>query len=96
MLQEWKIPFGKILIVSLVAVVMLRACSDAPDSSKFISTPAQEKHAEAFLSYMKVLEEEGLTTAKEIRVKESQPFLFILKPQGQEITDQDISPVLQK
>ena len=90
MLQEWKIPFGKILIVSLVAVVILQACSDAPDSSKFISTPAQEKHAEAFVSYLKVLEEEGLTTAKEISVKESQPFLFILKPQGQEITDQDM------
>ena len=90
MLREWKIPFVKILVISLAAVVLLQACSDALGDSKFISTPAQEKHAEAFMSYMKLVEEEGLTTAKEISVKESQPFIFILKPQSQEITDEDI------
>ncbi len=55
----------------------------------------QEKHAEAFMTYMKQLEQEGLTTAKEIRVKESQPFIFILKPQSQEITGEDIENVTE-
>lgn len=95
MLHEWKIPFVKILAISLVAVVILQACSRAQGDAKFISTPAQEKHAEAFLSYMKILEEEGLTTAKEISVKESQPFIFILRPQSQEITDSDIDNITE-
>ena len=93
MLHEWKISFVKILVISLIAVVILQACSDAQGGSKFIITPAQEKHTEAFLSYMKILEEEGLITVKEISVKESQPFIFILKPQSQEITDEDIANV---
>jgi hypothetical protein len=93
MLHEWKISFVKILVISLIAVVILQACSDAQGGSKFISTPAQENHTEAFLSYMKILEEEGLITVKEISVKESQPFIFILKPQSQEITDEDIANV---
>ena len=94
MLHEWKPPFVKILIVSL-ALLILQACSGAQGGSKFISTPAQEKHAEAFLTYMKILEEEGLTTAKELSVKDSQPFIFILKPQSQEITDADIENVAE-
>jgi hypothetical protein len=36
------------------------------------------------------LEKEGLTTVKEIRVEESQPFIFILKPQSKEITDEGV------
>jgi hypothetical protein len=90
MLYEWKFRLIKILIFSFTAVVVLQACSAAPDDSKFISTPAQEKHAEAFLNYMKILEAEGLTTVKEISVKKSQPFIFILEPQSQEITDEEV------
>ena len=96
MLHNWKILFLKTLIIVFIIGVALLAWSAAQGGSTFvISTPAQEKHAEAFMNYMKQLEQEGLATAKEIRVKESQPFIFILKPQSQEITDEDIENVTE-
>lgn len=93
MLYKWRICLIKILVISFTAVVISQACSDTAESSNLISTPAQEKHAEAFMSYMKLLEEEGLTAVKEISVKESQPFIFILMPQSPEITDGEIDKV---
>ena len=84
-------PLLKTIVVFLTIDAALQACSPAQGDSTFlISTPTQDKYAEAFMTYMKQLEEEGLTTAKEIRIKESQPFIFILKPQSQEITDEDM------
>jgi hypothetical protein len=47
------------------------------------------------MTYMKQVEEDGLTAVKEIHVKESQPFIFILKPQSQEITDEDVESVTE-
>jgi hypothetical protein len=91
MLHNWKMSFTKTIVIFLTIGTALQACSPAQGDSTFlISTPAQDKHAEAFMTYMKHLEEEGLTTAKEIQVKESQPFIFILKPQSQEITDDNV------
>jgi hypothetical protein len=72
----------------------LQACSPAQaDLHSPISTPPQDKYAEAFMIYAKQLEQEGLTAAKEIRVEESQPFIFILKPQSQEITDEEVENI---
>ena len=95
MLNNGKLPFLKPLIIFPITAVVLLAWSAAQGGWTFIGTTAQEKHAEAFMIYMKQLEQEGLTTAKEIRVEESQPFIFILKPQSQEITDKDIDNVTE-
>lgn len=96
MLNKGKLPFLKLLIIFLIIGAVLLAWSAAQGGLKFIiGTPAQEKHAEAFITYMKQLEKEGLATAKEIRVKESQPFIFILKPQSNEITDEEVKNVTE-
>jgi hypothetical protein len=96
MLHNWKIPYLKTLIIFLIIGVASLAWSAAQGGATFIiNTPAQEKHAEAFMTYMKQLKQEGLATAKEIRVKGSRPFIFILKPQSQEITGEDIENVTE-
>ena len=59
--------------------------------SNVVSTPAQDEYTQAFIAYVSKLEQEGLETVKEIRVEGSQPFIFILKPQSQEITDEVVS-----
>jgi hypothetical protein len=63
--------------------------------SAFSCSTPQDKYSEAFTTYAKQLEQEGLTAAKEIRVEESQPFIFVLKPQSQEITDKDVDNVTE-
>jgi hypothetical protein len=96
MLHNWKILFMKIIVILLAIGVALQACSLAQaDPHSPGSTPPQDKYAEAFTAYAKQLEQEGLTAAKEIRVGESQPFIFILKPQSQEITDEDVENVTE-
>src|SRR5688572_20783710 len=86
MIQSPKAPF---VIVSLLIGLFLQACAPArADSTAFVSTPGEDKYAEAFITYAKQLEEEGLTAVKEIGVENSKPFIFILK--SQEITDEDV------
>ena len=90
MTRIWKLPSLNVLII-LIILWALQACSSAQaDLKPPVSTPSQDKYAEAFLSYAKQLEQEGLTAAKEIRIEESQPFIFILRPQSDEITNEDV------
>ena len=94
MTKYWKIPASKALIIFLAVGWALQACSPTQaDPHSPVSTPPPDKYAEAFTIYAKQLQQEGLTAAKEIRVEESQPFIFILKPQDQEITDEDVNNV---
>jgi len=96
MMQNYKIPLFETIIILLTISGTLQACSPAQSvSTSLVSTPAQDKYTEAFITYVRQLEQEGLTTAKEIRVEESQPFIFILKPQSKEITDEDVKDVTQ-
>lgn len=79
MIQNRKAPVFIIVVMLLLAIgVILQACSPVQPESKssFVSTPEQDKYTEAFITYIKHLEQEGLTTAKEIRVEESQPFIL--------------------
>src|SRR6266496_3238485 len=95
MLQNCKIPLFETIII-LLTVGAAQACSPAQSvSTSLVSTPAQDKYTEAFITYVRQLEQEGLTTAKEIRVEESQPFIFILKPQSKEITDEDVKNITE-
>jgi len=73
-----------IVILLMIGVALQPSASDLPVStSLLISTLAQDKYTEALITYVAQLEQEGLVTAKEIRVEGSQPFIFILKPQTQ-------------
>ena len=91
MTKNREISLFKVLIIFLIVGWAVQACSPAQaDPHSAGSTPSQDKYAEAFTTYAKQLEQEGLTAAKEIRVEESQPFIFILKPQSQEITDRGL------
>jgi hypothetical protein len=94
-LRVLKSSFLKAMAVLLTIVLLSQACSTAQDDSAFITTPAQEKYADAFMSYMKQVEQEGVTAVKEIRVEESQPFIFILKPESDEITDEEVENVTE-
>src|SRR6266536_5810925 len=96
MLRSCKSPLFKTIIILLTISGALQACSPVSgDSTALVSTPTRDQHTEAFITYVRQLEQEGLTTAKEIRVEESQPFIFILKPQSQEITDEDVKNVTE-
>src|SRR5687767_12814608 len=96
MAKSWKTPLFKALIIFLTAGWVLQGCSPTQIvSTSLISTPAQDKYTEAFIQYVGQLEKEGLTSVKEIRVEESQPFIFILKPESQEITDEDVENVTE-
>lgn len=96
MTKYWKISTSKTLIIFLVVGWVLQACSPAQtDLQSPVSTPLQDKYAEAFMIFAKQLEQEGLTTVKEIQVEESQPLIFILKPQSQEITEEDVENVTE-
>ncbi len=96
MKQNGKTALFITIMILLIIGEALQACSPARgDSTSLVSTPAQDKYTEVFMTYIKQLEQEGLTTAKEIRVKESQPFIFILKPRSQEITDEDVKNVTE-
>ncbi len=96
MIQNWKIRCLKALIIFLTIGWILQACSPAQSvSTSLVSTPALDKYTEALMTYVKQLDQEGLTTVKEIRVKESQPFIFILKPQSKEVTDEDVVNVTE-
>jgi hypothetical protein len=95
-MQNYKIPLFETIIILLTISGALQACSPIPgDSTSLVSTPARDKYTEAFITFMKQLEKEGLTTTKEIRVEESQPFIFIFKPQSQEIRDEDVKNVTE-
>lgn len=86
-----------ISIVVMLAIFMVpRLFSSAgqDQASQFISTPAQDEHTQAFKSYVAQLESEGLEPAKEIRVGDSQPFVFILRPQNiREVSDEDVQNI---
>src|SRR6266508_1887114 len=95
-MQNYKIPLFETIIILLTISGTLQACSLAQSvSTSLVSTPSQEKYTEAFITYVRQLEQEGLTTAKEIRIEESQPFIFILKPQRKEITDEDVKNITE-
>jgi len=83
-----------ILILALLVIgLALQQLSLIPPVSKsnIISTPEQNEYAQAFITYVSQLRQEGLTNVKEIRVEGSQPFIFILAPQkSREITDEDV------
>ncbi len=93
-MQNWKISLFKALIILLTASWVLQACSPAQSvSTSLVSAPAQDKYAEAFIAFVKQLDQEGLTTVKELRIEEGQPFIFILKPLSNEITDEEVKNV---
>ena len=83
-----------ILIVALLVIgVALQQLSGNPpvSTSNIISTPEQNEYAQAFITYVAQLQQEGLANVKEIRVEGSQPFIFIFSPRkSQEITDEDV------
>jgi hypothetical protein len=91
--------FLTILLVALLVMVVARFRSSSVhqvSTPTFIGTPAQDEHTQAFMTYISQLEQEGLVTTKEIRVEESQPFVFILKPNNtSEITDEDVRNVTE-
>jgi hypothetical protein len=96
MTKYWKIPTSIALIIFLAVSWALQACSPAQaDLHSPVSTSPRDKYAEAFMTYVKHLEQQGLAAAKEIRVEESRPFIFILKPQSQEITDEEVENVTE-
>jgi hypothetical protein len=96
MMQHWKTPSLKALIIFLTAGWVLQACSPTQSvSTSLSSTPAQDKYTEAFMTYARQLDQEGLTSVKEIRVEESKPFIFILKPRSKEIADEDLEEVTE-
>jgi hypothetical protein len=73
---------------------MLPSSARQGQNLQFVSTPAQDEHTQAFMSFITQLEGEGLESAKEILVEESQPFVFILRPRNTlEVTDEDIQNV---
>src|SRR5690242_20542993 len=93
-MRNWKIPSCKAFIIFLIVGWILQACSPAQRvSTSLVSTPARDKYTEAFMTYMRLLDREGLTTVKEIRIEKSKPFIFILKPQNNEITDEDVKNI---
>jgi hypothetical protein len=84
-----------VVLVATVVVLWLRSPVQPVSTSNFVSTPVQDEYTQAFITYVAQLEQEELVTVKEIRVEESQPFIFILKPQNsQEITDQDVLNII--
>lgn len=90
--------FIVIVVVALlvIGVALKRESPVAPLlKSNIISTPAQDEYTQVFITYISQLEHEGLVNLKEIRVEGSQPFVFILKPQSQEITDEDVKNVTE-
>jgi len=96
MLQNGKTALVIITLILLITSGALQACSPRQSASTSVgSTSAQDMYTEAFIAYMKQLEQEGLSTTKEIRVEESQPFIFILKPQSQEVTGEDVKDVTE-
>lgn len=96
MMKSWKIHSIEFFIIFLVVGWALPTCSPVQaDPRSPVSTPMQDKYAEAFMNYTKQLEQEGLITAKETRIEQSQPFIFILRPQSDEITDEDVKNVTE-
>jgi hypothetical protein len=89
--------FLGIVVILLVAFSALhpRSSVQLVPTPYFISTPAQDEYSQAFTNYVLQLEQEGLVTAKEIRVEESKPFIFILKPQNsRDVSDEDVRNVI--
>jgi len=96
MLHNWKMSLFITTLAILTVSMALQACSLAQSvSTAIVSTPGEDKYTEAFMTYVGQLDQEGLTTVKEIRIEGSQPFIFILKPQSQEITDEDVQNVTE-
>jgi hypothetical protein len=91
-----KIPLSRNVLIFLALSWALQAClSTKSASTSPVNTPAQAKYTEAFIASVSKVEQEGVTTVKEIRVEESQPFIFILRPQSKEITDEDVKNVTE-
>jgi hypothetical protein len=89
-----------ILTISIVVVLAIFIVPRLPSSTKqgqnlqFVSTPVQDEHTQAFMSFITQLEGEGLEPAKEIRVEDSRPFIFIVSPKNtMEVTDEDVQSV---
>jgi hypothetical protein len=85
------------IIIILLTIGALQACSPVTSNSQSpaVSTSAQNKYSEAFITYTEQLNQEGLIAVKEIRVKDSQPFIFILKSQTQEVTDENVKDITE-
>ena len=96
-LNQSRTSIFRVLIVVLLAIAVSACASSSRQLSptpQIISTPAQDEYTQAFTEYITQLQNDGLVTAKEIKVEGSQPFIFLLKPQNsQEITDEDIQNV---
>ena len=84
-----------IVILLTIAVSSCASSSGQPDPTPHvISTPVQDEYTQAFTEYIAQLQNDGLVTAKEIRVEGSQPFISLLNPQNsQEVTDEDTQDV---
>jgi len=96
MTKNWKISSIQAFIIFFTLGWILQACSPSRNTSTLlVGTPAQDIYTEAFVQYVRQLEKEGLTTVKEIRIEDSQPFIFILMPQSEEITDEDVKNVTE-
>ena len=93
-MQNCRLLHFETIIILFAISGALQACSlRTGDLNSLTSTPGQDEYTEAFTSYVRQLDQEGLVTVKEIRVEGSQPFIFILKPQSKEIADEDVKNV---
>jgi hypothetical protein len=85
-----------VILLAIFVARVLPLSIEKDTTPQFIGTPAQGEYTQTFMDYIAQLKQEGLETAKEIRVEESQPFVFILKPQNtQEIADEDVRDVTE-
>ena len=89
-----------ILTISIVVVLAififpkLSSTAGHDQALQFVSTPAQDEHTQAFMSFITQLDQEGLEPTKDIRVEDSQPFVFIIRPKNTlEVTDEDVQNV---
>ncbi len=92
-----RIIISVLLTIFIVGLLVLAVARLLPPSvqhvvtPQFVSTPEQDEYTQEFMTYIALLEQEGLVTAKEIQVEGSHPFFFILRPQNAtEITDEDV------
>jgi hypothetical protein len=83
-----------VVVLAILIIPMLPSSTGQDQTPQLVSTPAQNEHTQAFMNYIAQLDQEGLEPAKEIRVDDSQPFVFILEPQNTlEVTEEDVQKV---
>jgi hypothetical protein len=85
-----------VVVLAILIVPLLPSSARQGENLQFVSTPAQDEYTQAFMSYVSQLEGEGLKPAKDIRVEDSQPFVFIIRPKNTlEVTDEEVQNVTE-